>query len=356
MHFSKAVLSSLFMFLFSFASFAQETKSLRFHTNLRLAHLGTDTRGDGLGGDNTALRSRLGATYIFNKNHSFFGRMAASFSKEFETPVFTIRADGGGLDYGSVSFDNFFYQFKNEYLLIKAGRFQHTIAVLTNARRSHIRFQSNSTSIHWSDGLYIKNTMPSDWFTELITEYQPRNHTTYPYRGPLDFGKNATNLTAYAGLENRTRDRLNIIQKGFGILYIPDAYRKSSGYSDYLAFSSRIVLDFPKHELLNGGSFRFAGELGQNLNTEFTDGTSMVVSAGLNNVAGKHELMVEFAKTDSQWLTATVYGPSSDEMEIRYRYFVSDRFNIDMRYRIRDSRIENVPTVYSTFIRATLSL
>jgi hypothetical protein len=167
MDLSKAVLIFVFASVFSLNCSAQYTKSLSFHGNFRVAHLGTDTQGDGLGGDNTSLRSRLGATYKFDEKHSFYGRLAATFSKEFEKPVFTIKADGGGLNFGSVSFDNFFYQYKNESLHIKAGRFQHTIAVLTNARRSHLRFQSNSTSIHWSDGLYVKKTMHSDWFTEL---------------------------------------------------------------------------------------------------------------------------------------------------------------------------------------------
>ena len=65
--------------------------------------------------------------------------------------------------------------------------------------------------------------------------------------------------------------------------------------------------------------------------------------------------MVEFAKTDSQWLTANVYAPNADEFEIRYRYFISSDLNVDFRYRIRDFRPDFAPTNYGFFARATYS-
>ena len=107
--------------------------------------------------------------------------------------------------------------------------------------------------------------------------------------------------------------------------------------------------------MLNGASIRIGAEFGQNLNTKFENGTSMVASIGVNNVADKHEFMIEFAKNDSQWLTATVFGPNSDEVELRYRFFFSQSLNFDIRYRIRESRTDAIPTAYSTFIRATYS-
>tara|TARA_R110000868_G_scaffold383578_7_gene650664 strand:+ start:16604 stop:16960 length:357 start_codon:yes stop_codon:yes gene_type:complete len=113
---------------------------------------------------------------------------------------------------------------------------------------------------------------------------------------------------------------LNIIQKGFGVFIAPESYLKPSGYTSYLAFTSRIALDLPKKDMLNGGSLRIGAELGQNLTTSFSNGTSMITSIGVNNVAEKHEFMIEFAKNDSQWLTANVYSPNADEVELRYRF------------------------------------
>lgn len=277
-------------------------------------------------------------------------------SKELEPLKATVSADGNGaLAFGSVSFDEFYYQFQNEDFLLKAGRFQKSVNVLTNAKRSHLRFQSNGSFVHWTDGVYLKRILTDEWFGEAIIEYQNRNTISYPYRGNLNFANNEHNLNYYLGIENQNRDDNNIIQKGFGVLIAPKAYLKPDGYSSYFAVSSRIVFDIPNEDVLKGGSFRIAGELGQNLNTEFKNGTSAVVSIGVNRFAQKHELMIEFAKTGSQWLTATNYAPNADEMEIRYRYFVTKKFNMDVRYRIRESRSDFTPTIYSTFFRATYS-
>ncbi len=355
----KKFFSSVFLFftifLFSGSINAQES-NLQFYGDIRLAHIGIDTEVDGLGGDNTLLRIRPGIRFLFNENHSFSGRLVYLVSKELEPLTFTVKADGNrALAYGSVSFDEFYYQFQNSDLQLRFGRFQHSVNVLSNAKRSHFKFQSNANFVHWTDGLYIKKSVTDDWYSELVLEYQNRGNLTHPYSFPLNFGNSENNFAGYLNFENRKRDDNNIIQKGFGIYIAPDAYSKPDGYTTYIAFDSRIAIDIPKKELLNGGSFRIAGELGQNLNTEFSDGTSAVVSFGVNNFADQHEFMIEFAKTDAQWLTATAYRFNSDEVELRYRYFATRKLNFDIRYRIRESRSDIVPTQYSTFLRATYS-
>ncbi|MEP5945169.1 MAG: hypothetical protein ABJ356_11455, partial [Balneola sp.] len=140
----KKILSSVFLlftiFLFSSSTSAQES-NFQFYGDIRLAHIGVDTKTDGLGGDNTLLRVRPGARFLFNENHSFSGRLVYLVSKELEPLTFTVKADGNrALAYGSVSFDEFYYQFQNSDLQLKLGRFQHSINVLSNAKRSHLKF------------------------------------------------------------------------------------------------------------------------------------------------------------------------------------------------------------------------
>ena len=352
----KVYLSALFLILTSANSFAQSEK-ISCYGNFRFAHIGSDTKADGLGGPNTLLRLRPGVKYHFNESHSFSGRLAYLVSTDFEPFEFTIKSNGNReLAYGSLTFDEFYYQFQDENFLLKVGRFQKSVNVLTNAKRSHLRFQSNANFVHWSDGLYLKKDLNEQWFGEAIIEYQNRDAVSYPYKSNLTFGDNEHNLNYYLGVENQNRDKNNIIQKGFGILIAPKSYLKPDGYSAYFAVSSRIAIDIPKEDLLKGGSFRIAGELGQNLNTNFESGTSAVASIGINNFANKHELMIEFAKTDAQWLTVTSYGVNSDEMELRYRYFISEKLNTEIRYRIRVPRSDFVDTQYSTFLRLTYSL
>ncbi|CAN0284623.1 unnamed protein product, partial [Chrysoparadoxa australica] len=152
----KKFFSSVFLLftilLFSASTSAQES-NFQFYGNVRLAHIGNDTKASGLGGDNTLLRIRPGVKYFFNENHSFSGRLVYLVSKEAEPFEFTIKANGNRqLAYGSLSFDEFYYQYTKEDFLLKMGRFQKSISVLSNAGRSHLRFQSNANFVHWSDG------------------------------------------------------------------------------------------------------------------------------------------------------------------------------------------------------------
>ncbi len=342
--------------LYSDSAKAQNS-NLEFYGDFRLAHIGSDTEVDGIGGPNSLLRLRPGAKFMFNENHSFSARLVYLVSKELEPLNVTVKADGNGaLAYGSVSFDEYYYRYTNSDFELKAGRFQYSTSVQSNARRSHLKFQSNASFVHWTDGIYLKKGLNNDWYSEVVLEYQQRNNLTHPYSFPLIFQNIEHNIAGYFGLENRGRDKNNIIQKGVGIFVAPEAYFKADGFATYIVFDSRIAFDIPKEDALKGGSFRIAGELGQNLNTKFSDGTSAVASVGINNYAKKHEFMIELAMNDTQWLTGTSYSRNTDDIEFRYRYFFSDQLNFDVRYRIRDSRSDFIPTVYSTFFRLTYSI
>ncbi|MEQ9308425.1 MAG: hypothetical protein RLN90_03160 [Balneolaceae bacterium] len=346
----------LIIFLLTpFLANGQEKETLEVYGNVRFAHIGSDTNADGWGGDNYTMRLRPGLKYNHSENHSFSARLTYLVSKELEPIKLSLVADGSGrLAFGSITFDEFYYKFINEDSEFRIGRFQKSLGTLANAKRSHSRYQSNSNNVHWTDGIYYKKYLNESWYGEGIVEYQPKNHPTFQYSTPLDFSKNDHNFTFYAGAENRERDKYNIIQKGFGLMYIPGIYLKADGYADYAAFTSRITLDFPQGETLKGGSIRIAGELGQNVNTAFSEGTSMVASIGINNFAKKHEIMIEFAKNDSGWLIArNIYVPNADEMEVRYRFFATEKLAIDARYRIRNPRADGVVNSYSTFLRAT---
>ncbi len=350
------VIALLTFVLFPLTTYAQDNSGFEVYGNVRFAHIGSDTNADGLGGDNYTMRLRPGIRYHFSENHTFSARAAYLLSKEFEAVNPTLVADGSGrLAFGSLTFDEFFYRYKDDKNEIRIGRFQKSLNTLTNAKRSHSRYHSNSNNVHWTDGIYYKRNLNNGWYGEGIAEYQPKDHPSFQYSQPLDFTRNDHNFTFYAGAENRERVN-NVIQKGFGLMYIPSIYGTSNGFTDYLAFTSRITLDFPQGESLRGGSIRVAGEFGQNLNTSIEDGTSITTSVGINNFADKHEIMIEFVKTDSEWLIArNIYRPDADEMEIRYRFFFSEKWAFDARYRIRDFRTDGVVNSYSTFLRATYS-
>ncbi len=358
----KLILSSFFIvFLFLHDINAQDNPIIPYG-NITVAYLGNTDNASGLGNNgNTSadfigIRIRYGINYQINENSIFAARLATQLRDDTDQLRITLQADGNGISPGTISFDELYYQYKNERTTLKLGRFQHSLQVLSNSTRNGMRFQSLIIFVHWSDGIYVKRDLNNEWYAEIIGEYQPRKATTYPYQGALNFGNTKHNVTTYTGIENRTRDRFNFIQKGIGIFVAPNAFQKNGEYSNYVALTSRLVLDLPEHDFLKGGTYRIAGELNQNINTKFSEGTNAIISAGINRFGGKHDLMLEFSRTDTDWLLATSYAPNNDELELRYRVFPADKIWFDIRYRIRVNDNPNVPYAYSTFIRLNYSI
>lgn len=355
------ILAFLGILIFPLTIAAQNNSKFQTYGNVRFAYVGNTDNPTGFGNNGNsesdffAIRLRYGLNVLIDSRSSFKARLAGQFRDYTDELSFTIKADGGGIDHGTISFDEFYYQYTDDINTLKVGRFQHTVAVLSNAQRSGFRFQSNLVFIHWSDGLYYKRNFESDWFSELILEYQPKDFTTYPYSGALNFQNSDHNITSYLGLENRTRDENNFIQKGFGIFIAPNSYLDNGNYTTYALAMGRAVMDIPRPGILNGGSLRIAGELGQNFNNSLSDGTNAIISVGVNRYSDKHDLMVEFSRTDSDWLTGTAYAASTEEMEIRYKYHINNKMNIDARYRARQSDFSN-DLVFSSFVRLTYSL
>lgn len=354
------ILSTLLLaLLITQSAFTQDESPLTLTGDFRLALItsGTDTGFDNIDEEGVfALRSRFGAKYQINDNSSFKARLATTFTDRLEEATFTIQPDGRGLNRGSISFDELYYLYDNGDIKVQAGRFQHVLKARTNAGRSIARFTSNLMNIHWFDGVNVVKRMNNGWNSQVMIEYQNRGNTSYNYAPFLNFGNNEHNVAGYFGVENRDRDDFNIIQKRIGLFLAPDAFSSPDGYRTYAGLITQIAFDVPQEDLLSGGSFRIHGEFGQNLTaTEFADGIVAVASVGVNNVADQHQFMIEFAKTGSQWGMANVFAPNGDEVELRYRFFATDRLWFDTRYRVRSPRVDGIPNIHGFFLRANFS-
>ena len=350
------LIPSIFIFTSIFStSFAQEASKFSAYGDIRVNYLGTGTDANGFGGEVPFLRIRPGVHYELNETHSFSVRAVYIVSRDLNSPDFSLTPNqNGSLAYDTFSFDEFYYKYQDETQEFRFGRFQKSFSLPIATAHSIDRFQSNAIFVHWTDGFYYKKILNEEWFSEVVLEYQKRGETTFPYKRPLNFGRNKYNMVNYVALTNSSRDKYNIIRKGVGLMWAPNALLRNGGYVTYLTLSSNIVFDFPKKELLNGGSIRVSGELGQNLNTKFSDGSVIATSVGVYDVAERHNLMIELSRNDQDWLTSP-YATNSDEFEMRYRVVLSKKLSIDARYRIRNSLTSDIPNTYSTFVRATYS-
>ncbi|MDR9416969.1 MAG: hypothetical protein RI564_11855, partial [Gracilimonas sp.] len=281
---------SLFLIVITPNINAQTTENLSFNGSARFAYLGSGSEAGDIFNGTSFLRFRLGSSYSINENSTVIAGLAVTQNDQFPALGFTIQPDGGGVDQGNISLDNIYYQYKDDGIGIKIGRFQHTPNVKSNAGRSILRYQSNNVNNHWVDGFQVRKALNEDWTAELVTEYQNRGNTSYSYSPLLNFGNNKHNVAAYLGAENLTRDDNNFIQKNFAVFIAPDAFLKPDGYSTYFAIMSQLAHDTPI-EYLKGGSFRIAAEAGQNIQaSEFSEGTILNISAGIHNYAEKHQL------------------------------------------------------------------
>src|SRR5690554_166848 len=333
------------------AATAQSTSKISPYGDIRMIYSGSSTDAHGLGGRAPFLRIRAGLNFDINTNHSFAARMAYIVSRDVNSPDFSFTANRG-LVPDTFSFDEFYYKYQDEKQQLKLGRFQKSFSLPTATGNSITRYQSSSTSIHWSDGLFYQRALNEGWYSELVLEYQKRGELSFSYKPALNFAKNEHNFIGYLGIINKQRDQYNIIEKGFALMWAPDAFFHNGEYTSYLTISSSIVFDFPKKELLNNGSFRVTGELGQNLSTKFSDGSVLSTSFGVYDVDNRHTLMIELSRNDRDWLTAP-YPINSDIFELRYSLSITSKLTMDARYKISSYRSTGVDNTYSSFIRAT---
>ncbi|MEO1021413.1 MAG: hypothetical protein AAFW89_02625 [Bacteroidota bacterium] len=341
---------------------AQEKSRWEIYGNARIIHLGSTDETHGLGGENhiSWTRLRYGTHFSIDSNHSFSARLAYLESVEFEDFRFTLTANDTQrrrLAPGSATFDEFYYRYNTARSDLKIGRFQKNFELATNSTRTILRFMSNAIFVHWTDGILYTRNMKNGWKGEAMLEYQHQDHITYSYKSDLSFQNQVHNVVLYGFLSENGRDSRNIIQKRVGVIAAPNAYLVNGEFRNYVALNSSLVYDLPMRDQLAGGSFRVGAELGQNVATNLVDGNIMVISGGVNNVANRHQFMIEFARTGAGWLTPTHLRNDADEVELRYRVFFTKQFNFDMRYRIRRMRDSSLDQTlaYSTFLRMTYS-
>ena len=91
--------------------------------DVRVSYTGNSESLSDFGNNALIMRLRPGVKYRVNENHSLSARMAYRVSDELEELDVTAQARSGGLGLGQLSFDEFYYQYKADGLLLKAGRF-----------------------------------------------------------------------------------------------------------------------------------------------------------------------------------------------------------------------------------------
>lgn len=344
-------LTMFFSLGFASISWAQQNSNTNFYGDIRALYSGSSTNASGLGGKSPFLRIRAGIKHNINANNSIAARGVYIFSRDLNSPDFSLHGSGG-LNADTFSFDELYYSYQDEANLLKLGRFQKSYSLPTATGNSIMRFQSSGVSSSWSDGVYYQRKLNNGWATDIILEYQQRGKLSFPYKFPLTFGKNKHNLMGYFGFINNTRDKYNIIEKNVSLMWAPDAFWHNGKYISYLTVNGSVAFDFPKKELLNGGSFRVTGELGQNVMTRFEDGTAGSASVGAYNVSDIHNIIAEFTFNDREYLNSP-FPLASNNLEVRYGISVLPALKLEARYQISSYDITGAENTYSTFFRAT---
>ncbi len=332
-----------------------------FYGDLRAGYftINRDDRNDTINTtDEFRSRIRLGLKKDLGYGWSFASRFAGRYSTKegnhgFTFDDHTLKTDGLSLGRSTLDESYFLYQSnkqsKNQWSL-QFGRFQTKYELPGVAKKSLSRNESPNTDITWTDGISFRSKIFSDWDSNVILQYNPKDNPTTVQRAPLDFEE--APLTAFWHIQNKKKWG-PIVYRGFNITHIPDALptvtaqgnlNNPGKLDNYTAITAAAAAKWPIGE--HGMSFMLASEIGLALNppenslTKLpangdSDRTAYQVTFNLINFAPSHSIGLVLGQADAGWLISPDFTPNQQLTELRYKWQIHKKLKLEARFRQR---------------------
>ena len=303
--------------------------------------------------DELRLRIRPGVKIKFNDILSARIRLAGRYSTDKRNneyfKVFQSIPAGDGLRRGDSTIDelNLAYQ-ATPKLGLRIGRMQSKIELAGVAKKSLDRNNSPNTDITWTDGVYLKYALSSDWKAHFLVQYNDASGATEVRRSPLNFSDDDSRVSYFAALVSNKKSGA-FVQRTVDVTYIPSALRTDNSATgridDYIAFVGRAAARWPMGE--NGMKFLLGGELGYALNTQTEAASSLGGSADVGGVATQltfnfidfmptHSFGLVLARADAGWLLSPDFRNNNTLVEGRYKWQLDKKNKVEARLRQRE--------------------
>ena len=299
------------------------------------------------------LRVRPGIKASFSDALSGAIRLAGRYSTDdrnhnhFEW--FSSIPAGDGLRRGDSTIDEIYINYQpNLKLNLRVGRMQTKFELDGVAKKSLDRNNSPNSDITWTDGLYLKYALSSDWKAHFIVQYNDSNGSTEVRRSPLDFRDGGSRASYFAALESK-KPAGPFVQRGVDITYIPSALlvdgTATGRVDDYIAMVGRAAARWPVGG--EGMKFLLGGELGYALNTQTeaaaktgggdeVGGLATQVTFNFIDFIPAHSFGLVLARADAGWLLSPDFRNNNTLIEGRYKWQLAKKHKFEGRLRQRE--------------------
>jgi hypothetical protein len=306
--------------------------------------------------DDWRLRLQLGIRADLSGSAFLRLRFAGRFSTDQERSAFIFKdhvTGSGGLQLGESTFDEIYLSLRPaEGWAIRLGRMQTKFELVGVPRKSLWRNDSPSTDVTWTDGVHVSRMFQNGWQVHLIAQYNSEKGGSTVFRSPLTFTEDASRIGVAAAV-NRTERSGLFAQRELSITYLPSSLRVTGNQTedpeDYLAVAAQTGIRFDAG--VAGAQILLAGEVGYALNTqseqlarigesesERVDGLALQISFNVMNAYRNHNLGILYGDIGAGWLLSPDLRENNREVEVRYRWRITEKLNTEHRVRVRTDR------------------
>ncbi|TVQ68223.1 MAG: hypothetical protein EA363_11535 [Balneolaceae bacterium] len=297
-------------------------------------------------------RLQLRAEYEVSPELTFRARLAGRASTSQDNFEFVLKdhtPPDGSYPPGTVTFDEFALSWKlRPGLSVVAGRFQARFGLTGLIPKGFDRYYSSNLGIAHTDGLWIRWDVHPRWRLHLVGNHNGSRGSTHAARTPLAFDETGTRVGGLAVMEHRDQEGL-WVQREVSVSVLPQSFERGGATRTYAAATGRLIMRLPWQcrlfEYWIGGEAGYvplaptpasAGmEVGENRTLIGPSAVAWQVAAYANGLSGRHRIGVLYGQAEPQWLVSNSFRPNNTLSEVRYRFTVSRRLNVEARYRFR---------------------
>ncbi len=319
-------------------------------------------------------RLRVEGTWAFTPSVRLSARLAGSCTDDDCDLGFELdkAVSGSTLERGKFTFDELFlHVFRSDRFDVAIGRMQTKLVTRAGVfAKSLDRADSDNANITWTDGFHGTMQHASGWETQVFVQHNSAGGAGNVRRSPLDFSSGSSRLSYVVALEN-TRPAGVIVQRAFDVNYLPKSLQKdgvSTGrVEDYWGFVGRLVAEWPLGD--GDARLRIAGEAAYAPETPARSavdlgtsgdvgGTAWNVVVSLQDFRPGHSIGLNYGRIDPGWLLSPDFGDNEEQIEIRYRWTISQSMFLELRARTRKDLEQRGTAVqkrdrFDVFLRAT---